>query len=93
MFKDSFDLEPGVREEGEQALSVRGIPHLPSFTLCTWLRFLKEASSGAWDMASYQISGSGVHGFNLKWIDHRDQMSLMVEQVARTGEHFSVTDR
>ena len=93
MFKETFDLEPGVREEGEEALSVREIPHLPSFTLCTWLRFLKKSGYGAWDMALYQTSGSREGGFNLKWVDERDQMSLWVQQEAWTGEYFTVKDR
>ncbi|XP_068740594.1 uncharacterized protein [Montipora capricornis] len=93
----TFDLEPGVRNEGEKILSVSEIPHLASFSLCLWLRFLnKHGGSGNWDMVRYYTSGSRVDGFGLKWVYHADEMHLSVQLVALTkGWHkvYEVQDR
>ena len=92
--KGTFDLELGTHVLSER-LSVRQIPHLPSLTMCTWLRFLDFKTDFAWRMMEYEVKGTRSQRLVLYWVQGgQNRLELLIHQEYWTGQRwFPALDR
>ena len=72
---------------------MRQIPHLPSLTMCTWLRFLDFNTDVAWRMVDYVVSGTRSQVFSLFWKGDHNRPELHISQGHWTGEKWTAPDR
>ena len=93
IFKGTFDLELGTHALSER-LSVRQIPHLPSLTVCLWLRFLDFKTNLAWRIMAYEVQGTRTQSLQMLWVKGgENRLELLIHQSYWTGQSYAVLDR